>query len=221
VDSCQGRSEGKAWPGVGQGQLGQSGASESGAQECPFATLVAQHSGLLRRSCAKKRGAVETPMVSIAETTNQGSSDPATFLVQQQEKISCVGNTLNRRRVLRLGTQCRNGQAQSTWGHNLRVFPRSSFWVKTRSLPPVWADTSGGENVNPWSCDGPIGERVRSHHRTRSLGALNLPRRRWTYARVGRRARPVGTKWCTLVLGRNRRTSCPAKLQRLSHKNVE
>jgi hypothetical protein len=30
--------------------------------------------------------------------------------------------------------------------------------MKTRSLPPVWADTSGGENVNPWSCDGPIGE---------------------------------------------------------------
>jgi hypothetical protein len=35
--------------------------------------------------------------------------------------------------------------------------------------------------------------RVRSHHRTRPLGASNLSRRRWTFATVGRLAGLFGT----------------------------
>jgi hypothetical protein len=62
--------------GVGLGLLGQIGTHD--------------------RTPKQTRGVVETLMVSIAETTNQASSDHAGFVVQQRGKILRVGGTLDK-----------------------------------------------------------------------------------------------------------------------------
>jgi hypothetical protein len=87
-------------------------------------------------------------MVPIAETTNQGSSDPAGFVVQQQEEILRVGGTLDMSsdhgtvRAKPASTR----YSTSAWTSSIDS-GLAQFLMKTGCLPPVWADTSGGENM--------------------------------------------------------------------------
>jgi hypothetical protein len=149
--------------------------------------------GLLRRSCAKNKREDKSSLKWYRFPKRQIKHHPTMpvlwynsnrrYLALEARWTLVPITERYGPRLLRLGNQRQNGQVQSTsWGHNLRVFPRSSFLMENRLLASSVGRHSGGaEAVEPrwpfW--------RVRSHHWIRPLAALNLPRRRWTAAKAG------------------------------------